>query len=410
MLNAIQHKLNNEKAKVIVDQFLFSGVNFIMTLVTAKILSVNDFGVYSSIILGVYLIISIGNAFIIQPFQVASTEFRKSNDYALFLLINQIAFTAIVTVISFIVCQFFMPQYFNISSMLFMASGTIMHDYFRKYFLAKSHINSVLIIDLIIALLQGIILLYVLSVNQIDISHLLVFLGLSSFSAVFVALSVMNIRFTKTMSWKQFYLFHRTEGSWLSLVSFLQWSSGNLLVASMGLFISIEALGAFRLVQSLFGVLNVLFQTFENYVLPKATRLYNQSVELSKSYIRHTSIQSTAAVGIVLVVLFFSSNNLMAVVSGGKYAAYAYVLKGMCVLYFVLFIGYPIRLCVRMLLLNKLFFVGYILSFVFTALCFRYLLKHWQLNGVIVGLILNQVIMLLFWNYQLVKQNFRLWK
>lgn len=410
MLKALQHKLNNEKAKVIADQLLFSGINFIMTLVIAKALSTADFGVYASIILAIYLIISLGNAFIIQPFQVASTEFRNSNDYALFLLINQIAFTIIVTVISFIVCQFFLPHYFSILSMLWMAVGIILHDYFRKYFLAKSNINSVLCIDVIVAISQTVILLYILSVKQIDISSLLALLGVSYFSAVLVALYVIGIRFTKTMSWKQFFTYHRQEGGWLSLVSFVQWASGNLLVASLGLFISLEALGAFRLIQSLFGVLNVLFQTFENYVLPKATTLYSQSVQLSKSYIRNTSFQSTAAVGIVLIVLFFSSNNLMAVVSGGKFAAYGYVLKGMCVLYFILFIGYPIRLSIRMLLLNKLFFVGYVLSFVFTAICFQFLLKHWQLNGVIIGLIANQLIMLLFWNYQLTKKGFYLWK
>ncbi|MCP2871650.1 hypothetical protein, partial [Salmonella enterica] len=66
----------------------------------------------------------------------------------------------------------------------------------------------------------------------------------------------------ESVVWNVFFRYHRKEGLWLGLVSLVQWGSANLFIVPMGLFVSIESLGAFRLVQSLFGVLNILFQTF----------------------------------------------------------------------------------------------------------------------------------------------------
>ena len=95
-MNKLKNIFKNEKTKVIADQFLFSGINFISTIVIATVLNPNHFGIYSSVILGVYLIVSLGNAFIIQPFQVSDTTIRLSKNYALFLFIIQFIFIAII--------------------------------------------------------------------------------------------------------------------------------------------------------------------------------------------------------------------------------------------------------------------------------------------------------------------------
>lgn len=400
----------SKKILVLADQLLYSGLNFVTTLCLARLLSPTHFGIYSTIILTIYLIISISNAFIIQPFQVAERNFQKSPSYANFLLLLQLIAVAATLFITYIIGLCTPYAGYHFLPLALIISGIVLHDYFRKYYLALNNPLQVLIIDAIVAISQLLLMIYLFRLGNSDLNQVLTGLGCSYSLAICFSVYVSKHWPLPIKDWSHFFIYHKKEGFWLVLVSFVQWGSANLFVASLGVFISIEALGAFRLVQSLFGVLNVLFQTFENYVLPNASRMYAVSVSTSKDYIKKISMQSALCIGLLLLALFIFSEEVMFIAAGHKYLPYSYVIKGMCVLYFILFIGYPVRLSIRMLLLNKSFFTGYLLAFLFSLLFFNSLLKYWQLNGVIIGLIINQCIMLLFWNYQLHLKKFYLWK
>jgi hypothetical protein len=60
-------------------------------------------------------------------------------------------------------------------------------------------------------------------------------------------------------------------------------------------------------------------------------------------------------------------------------------------------------------MLNKIFFIGYLLSFITSLATFHFLLKYSGLYGAVTGLIINQI-MILYWRYQLHKKQFQLWK
>jgi O-antigen/teichoic acid export membrane protein len=402
--------LKSNKFLVLGDQLIYSGLSFLTTIFLARFLTASDFGIYSTIIISVYLVISLGNAIIIQPFQVSDKSIKTSKSYSNFLFSSQIIFLALALIAAYILHLCIRVSDYHFLPLACMLSGIILHDYFRKYYLTTMEIVMVVIIDGIVVITQIAAVIYLYIVGYSGLESVFLLFGLSYILAVVFSIYCLKPRFQKFAYWKAFLQYHKKEGMWLGLVSFVQWGSANLFIVSLGLFISIEALGAFRLVQSMFGVLNILFQTFENYVLPNASRIYADSVSNSKAYIRKVSLQSALLIGLVLFVMFIFSKELMHLAIGEKYLEYSYVIKGMCILYFILFIGYPIRLCIRMLLLNKTFFIGYLLSFVFSILFFNYLLNHWQLNGVIFGLIINQLIMLVFWNYQLHLKKFYLWK
>lgn len=395
---------------VLIDQIISSGSNFFMTVFLARFMQISNFAVYSTIVLFGFLLISFGNALIIQPFQVAANKFKFARLYSNFLFYSQLAFVIIILIASFIVYQFIKDPGFTFWSLALFIFGLLMQDYFRKFYLVKSQLLLALLCDSLFAFGQFISVLIIYNFTNFGVDIVLLLTGISALLSVTVSVSTLTPSIKRFFLWKKFYSYHFKEGFWLSLVSFIQWGSANLFIVSLGIFINIESLGAFRLIQSLFGVLNILFQTFENYVLPNACKIYNNSVSLSKQYIRKTSIKSSVLIGTVLFILFLFSEQLIFVAAGTKYIQYSYVVKGMCLLYFILFIGYPIRISIRMLLLNRIFFTGYLLSFIFSIVCFNFLLKTWQLNGVIIGLICNQLIMLLFWSYKLEKKGFKLWK
>jgi O-antigen/teichoic acid export membrane protein len=207
-----------------------------------------------------------------------------------------------------------------------------------------------------------------------------------------------------------FFKKHISQGKWLLFSSVIQWWSSNLFVVASGVFLGLEALGAFRLVQTVFGVLNLLFQTFENYVLPKAVSLFVKSTNSAKKYIISISKKSGLLILSFLFVLYIFSDSIIQLIGGEKYTQYGFVIRGMSILYVLIFIGYPIRLCIRMLVLNKNFFIGYLLSLAFSLLFFNYFLSNFGLSGAILGLVISQLILIIYWQFVLSKNNFLLWK
>lgn len=402
--------INPHKLLVLIDQVLYSGSNFALMLWLARVLSVSDFGMYSFVTLGSYLLISISGAFIIQPFQVVVGDFRDSKKYFHFLFYFQLFLLLAILLIGTIIGEFFVEinGLFLSTAMLLLSS--VFGDYLRKFFLAKGDVKTALLLNILLVVVQLVIVIYLGFTNQCPLELILFLLGLSYIIVLVVSVFILKPRFSFDIIRKQYVDYHLNQGRWLFLVALTQWFSSNLFVLMSGVFISVEALGAFRIVQSMFGVLNILFQTFENYVLPNASRIYMQSVEKSKKYIKGIAIQAGVPIVFVLVILFAFSNSIIVLVAGEQYSLYGYLIKGMCILYAVVFIGYPSRLYIRILLLNKSFFFGYLISFIFSVLLSYFLLSKWQLNGVIIGLVINQLILLIFWNYKLLKKGFYLWK
>jgi O-antigen/teichoic acid export membrane protein len=288
--------------------------------------------------------------------------------------------------------------------------GFLMNDFFRKVFLAKDEIVNALIVDSSSALLQVAIVVYFHFSNPLAFDILVMMLGLAFIPSIVFGIIIIKPALIEKIELKTYSDSHIKQGKWLLLTALTQWWASNLFVVSSGIFLGVVSLGAFRLVQSLFGVLNLLLQTFENYILPKTSALWVKSQTESKSFLINISKKAGILFAIVLFVLFFFSDQVISLAGGKQYANYGYVVKGMSVLYLFIFIGYPIRIAIRMLILNRSFFEGYLISLVFSLISFKYLLATWNLWGAITGLIISQIILIAYWQYILIKNKFSLWK
>ena len=81
----------------------------------------------------------------------------------------------------------------------------------------------------------------------------------------------------------------------------------NFFILVAGVYLGIEALGALRLVQSFFGIINIGLQTIENYFLPKVASLYHQSVLEAKKYLVQITFFGLVVLGTLLSILFVFS-------------------------------------------------------------------------------------------------------
>lgn len=414
MMRKILKILSLNKTMVLLDQAIFSGNSFLTTLILVRILSPGDFGVYTSIVLGIYLIISVLSALIIQPFQVNLSRVSNKSAYITYSYLMQLGLVLVITLIIFLLLNLKFPLlslYNNIGSALLpMIVGMTLQDFLRKLFLANGKLRTALLIDSTALIIQLSVLIMLLVSNSNSLNIVVGLIGLSYVPAIIVGNFNIKFNFSKFKGWNLYTSIHYNQGKWLLMTAIIQWWSSNLFIVASGIFIGINALGAFRLVQALFGAFNMVLQTFENYVLPQVSNLMTTSPLKAKMYLKQIGFKSALLFCIALLPLFLFSEKIIVLVGGFHYAQYAYVIKGMCILYILIFLGYPIRIAIRALILNKKFFMGYVFSLLFSLLSFNFLLKEWGLKGAIIGLIVSQCIVLSYWQTVLIKRKFNLWK
>ena len=409
-MNFIKKIASTPSIVVFADQAISSGTTFMLTLFLAQKLDNRNFGAFSAIVLISYLVMSITNALLIQPFQVSMPKVIEKKQYQVFLTIGLFLLSILILFLIQVSVLFFAHnnEYrINAYAISCFILGFIINDFFRKLFLGINKVKSVFVIDFVF--LFFIVLVFCWD-ETILLPNVLWTIGLSNLITALPAAYFILKNFENPISWKSFLSHHFTQGKWLFSVALLQWCSSNFFVLVSGIYLGIEALGALRLVQSFFGILNIGLQTVENYFLPKIAGIYNENSAKAKKYLLEITSFGALFFAILLTVFFIFSNEIIVLAGGHKYQNYGYVVRIISILYFFIFLSYPVRIAVRVLVLNKIFFIGYVLSFISSLLSFHFLLNAFGLYGAVSGLIINQIIMILFWQNQLNKNQFQLWK
>ena len=105
MINKVKNILLNNRMLVLADQAVFSGSSFLATILLARVLGPENFGIYAAIMLFVYMMVSVLNAQIIQPLQVTYAKIDNKGEYTSFAFFAQLGLIAITILISFIIFQ-----------------------------------------------------------------------------------------------------------------------------------------------------------------------------------------------------------------------------------------------------------------------------------------------------------------
>lgn len=409
----LKSTLFTDKTKVILDQALYSGTTFLTILIFARTLQAYDFGVFVSIQLYTFLLMSISSAFVVQPMQVLYGTYKENKSYLSATVLMQLG-VMLITFFSVSIIYFLDRYYdFGWSMVLFPAGAysiaTILFDYVRKRLLVENKMNKLLVIESMVTFSQiaaaAISYLLELSISQVLILMTLGFLP----SIVFFIGNLINSTYIKTES-LDFLKTHFKQAQWLAPTAIVQWLTSNFFVATSGLILGVEALGAFRLVQTLFGLINVLIQGIESYVLPQASIRFQQSKQVAYEYLKTLIVKTIFPVVIILLVMFVFADQIILLAGGKAYITYGFVIRWMVLLYVIILVNYPVRMLIRLHEMNHLFLSGYIISFALSLSTASYLLSNFQLTGAIIGLGLNQLVLFAIWQYSLHKKERSLWK
>lgn len=418
---------------VLADQLLASGAAFLTTIVMARTLPVAEFGWYASVVLFQLLLLAVQNAVLTSPYQVLQASYNTAEKYNYLKALYQmesllLVFTWVLALLLFVAApawlQPFMERFWWVAVLV---SGYLLQDFLRRVLITELKPIASFFTNIVYYTVAAASLLYLHRIDAITLTNIICVLGFSYLPSLIVAVFFINQHNSitkderiatqrchtgavKLVSFTGTIRLHLHHGKWLLLTAILQWWAGNVFFVAAGVLLGVEAFGALRLAQNIFGLLNVLFQAFENYVVPNAARVYQQSAPLLSGYLKTVSKKTVLLLIPVLLVLFVLAQQVFIIAGGIQYAGYYGLIQVMCGLYLLIFIGYPVRIAIRVMLLNKAFFTGYVVSTLFSVLVAKPMVAWMGISGVVVGLLINQLLLMGYWLYVLKQKNFVLWK
>ncbi len=270
------------------DQIIVSGSNFAATVLLARMIGVEAFGVFSALWLVVLMSVSIHLGLIAAPLMTIGAD-KAGEERALYhgavlanaLLLCGAAFLAYL-VAAFLVLRSSLagpaahaPA--GLAAALAIA-GTLylFQDYQRRVFFIFGRPARVLLVD---GLHQGLRLLGFIGLGAAG--HLTVQSALWTMAGAALIAILAGQNLLPRAAWPGRHYGSATRrhwhsGKWMTLSGLLHWLLGNGPLLVVGILLGPAALGAMRAGQNLAGVLQVALQAFENIVPPAAARAFGR--------------------------------------------------------------------------------------------------------------------------------------
>ncbi|MEP7265423.1 MAG: lipopolysaccharide biosynthesis protein [Bacteroidota bacterium] len=402
--------IKNTTLLVYADQLVVSGMSFISSIIIARMLGVQGFGIYSIAWLGVLIASSVNQPFIIAPMMTLSgkkTEEEKDR-YLQALVFKQIFFAAALSILAFltVLVMSVILKEWKVNSIILAfplaVFSFLLQDFFRKYFFIIGKAHKAVIIDIIAyggAVLSAFLLHYF---RDMDAQFILLLTALFFLYASLVALlSLKRLKFD-IKEIKSALTEHWDFSKWLTATALLQWFSGNLFIIAAGAILGPKAVGATRMAQNIVGVTHVLFLAMENIIPARAATAQRKGGDDALfSYLWKFTLQMGTITFMLLGLITIFSRQIIDMCYGESYLEYQHVLIGFCLLYVIVFLGYPLRYAIRTLEKTRLIFMSFIISSVFSIACAYPVIKAFGLIGVVGGLMATQLITLVIYMWSL---------
>lgn len=258
------------------DQALSSACNFLTTILLARALGLEAFGVYTMVWLAIYFAMSFQLGLIVSPMMSIGTQERESDAEAYYTVVflHQAGYVVVATTAIFAVLMFAAGPVASLADVALpgamAAACYLTQDFLRRYLFVRRRPAAVLLIDAINQVLKLGALAALWQAGTISVAN-----ALWAVAGAAMVSTVCGLSMSGPLLWRPQILISVTRrqwrsARWLVLSGSVQWvlSYSGLLVTA-GLF-GPKVLGALRAAQSLLAVLNVVREALENIVPPMA--------------------------------------------------------------------------------------------------------------------------------------------
>ncbi len=416
-MNRIKNILVQHKNKLVTlsDQGLVSGINFLVGILLARWIGLENYGIYALIWMVVLFVSSVHQSAFISSLFALLPRKENPNQFINQLMGLQVIFSCLAcgsiiflgitlggTIESIADISETSPA--NLTNLFLtaaIASVFVLNDFLRRVGFAKQQSKLVLSMDLIGYGLQP-LLLFTLNTNDLlDVQGTLAALFFSySISSLIGIIRLQCIPTFKDIAAVTLEVWSYSR--FLIGTSLLQWLSGNFYLLTAAGVLGPVALGAIRIAQNVMGIMHLLLLSLENLVpLKAAETLHKKGRSATVKYVFRIFLQAAVPfVGLLVPIAFFRAE-LLALIYGNSYVDYAFVLLGFCGIYILIFIGTQLRFLIRTFERNNLIFWSYVATSILGLSTANYFVTQFQIYGVLAGIALTQIIMVGFYLFSL---------
>ena len=402
-INNIKNILQKDKNKILTlfDQAIVSGGNFVLALVLIRLLGLEIYGLFAMLWIGVLFALSMHQSFITKPLMTLASDRTEGQLVNYFHTLWKIQLWSSLIVFLGILCLANIVEITSIDWLQYVpltggiAICHLLQDYIKKTYFIQQKIMQPLLID---SLTYGLLFIDLMAVEYLGMTSLwntlVLLLGSYAVSSLLFCKPLFQKDTTiNSPSWLAIIKEHYHFSYWLLGTSILQWFSGNFFLVAAASTLGTIAVGAVRMSQNLVGLCHVLFLAMENIVPAEAAQHFSKNgIGYLTDYLKQVSIKMGGLLSILLLTMALSASFLIQVLYGMDYAAFSYVVWGYCLLYFIVFFGYPARYYFRTIQFTKPIFFAYCLSAAFSMVAAFPLLQVWGIMGLILGLIVSQLL------------------
>jgi O-antigen/teichoic acid export membrane protein len=397
--------LKTDKLYILLSQVVVSGGGFLITVLLARKLSVQDFGVFVTLWMAGIFIVGSCNAITTLPFMVEYHQ-RINADKKRYLE-GMLGYCLVVAVTVFLVTGvgFLLLNQYGISYIevgLFF-SLTVFQEMVRKILFSMNGARVALLSDVV--LWVGRVLLVLISMSTIqDSMYIYIVSCLISLVVVVPFVRWRAIDFEMLpVNVKYAYQINGKHSGWLFLSSVLQWTSVNSFILLAAIIISPTGAAMLRACQSIMAVFNVFIQFLENY-LP---------VGFSRGYAHRSVVEVVnrflvvgAGLSVFFIMFFYLySYDVIVYIYGDAYGGASTSLVLYSVAYVFLYLTVPLKSYLKVAGESKSIFISYVVVSVFSLTTVYFLESGYGVIGGVVGVVCSYFLLFVCLYYFYMKKD-----
>ncbi|MEC7986653.1 MAG: oligosaccharide flippase family protein [Myxococcota bacterium] len=389
----------NKKLLTVLDQAVFSGKNFFITIIVARLCSIEEFGKFSLVFMLLLFGLDTYRSFVVQAMMANYQKFEAQKYLTGNLILSGFIFFGLGWLF-FIFMMLFGKQFqlqgdFAVIMTYFVTR--MLADLGRSYFFTYSDPIKSLFCDVCCAVvIFGLFGYFFLNQTDQVLHYTQALQYLSVGYAIGFGLCLLIARPALSFNMEMI----RTNlsfGLWLFFTGILRWFNGNYIVfvASSGL--GNVVAGAIRAIGNLFGPINVLLQAIENYVPVRATNILEQDgAEAMFDYINAQIRLCFLLFLPIFLTLFFAAKKILYVVFGFEYIEYSTLIHYIVIAYMLGLVCRYYNIALRTLNYTKPIFYGYVITASISLSIAYFLVNEFGILGYGIGIILFKIIIICF--------------
>lgn len=327
---AYKRRRGDPRVLALTDQIVVSGCNFGTTIVVARQLTTEGFGLFSLASMTCLFLANLHRAGLTQPLNViGSSENHEQLTQRLASLLRAHAVLLPLTAIAIaVVAPLLFPNVALALAVIAYFAGFALQETVRRYWYTSGEIAEALRNDVLSYGLQLVILLTLGNFDALGGSTaFLVMAGTSILAFVVGTRRIGTVAFERSLSTWRMLTQHWSFAKWLLLTVLAVWGAGQaypLLMVPLGA----AAVATFSACRTLLNAIGFITQSVNNYIPTQAARALRQHGKKAfrRSIVRTCAIALPACLMFVMIIHLFAED-LLAFVYAGRYDHAAPILR-----------------------------------------------------------------------------------